>query len=198
MEKNENNKGLHIIGNILYYLLVILIVAILLVVLLQRVSNNNIAIGGIRVFNIVSESMVPKYVIGDVLVAKSIQPSEIKVGDDVSYLGAVDSFKGKIVTHQVIQIEQQDGVYKFHTKGIANPEEDPLVSQEQIYGKIVYKTKVLSLISKVINNIYGFYFLVFVPITILIVIKIREIYISIKEKQEDDDEEEENDKDRKE
>lgn len=185
----KDNNALHIIGNILYYILVILIVAILLVVMLQRFSNNNIAIGGIRVFNIVSESMVPKYVIGDVLVAKSIAPSEIKVGDDISYIGKVDSFNGKIVTHQVIAVEQKNGEYVFHTKGIANDTEDPVVSQSQVYGKIVYHTKILSLISKIINNIYGFYFLVFVPITILILIKIRETYLSIKEKKEDNDEE---------
>ena len=84
VNKLKNNKALKIIGSILYYMLVLLIIAVLAVVLLQRVSKNTITIGGIRIFNIVSESMVPKYEIGDVLIAKSIDPSKLKVGDDVA------------------------------------------------------------------------------------------------------------------
>lgn len=196
MEKLKNNKVLHVIGSILYYLLVILILAILIVVLLQRVSNNAMSIGGIRIFNIVSESMVPKYVIGDVLVAKSVDANELQVGDDIAYRGEVGSFNGKIITHEIIAIDKDGDTLKFHTKGINNDEEDPAtVESNQIYGKIVYHTKLLSLISKIISNLYGFYFLIFVPITILIIIKIRDIYLSVRDKK--DNKEEENDENKK-
>lgn len=192
VNKLKNNKALKIIGSILYYMLVLLIIAVLAVVLLQRVSKNTITIGGIRIFNIVSESMVPKYEIGDVLIAKSIDPSKLKVGDDVAYQGEVGSFEGKVVTHQIIAIEEENGELKFHTKGIANEEEDPVISGSQIYGKIIYHIKSLSVISKIINNIYGFYFLIFVPLTILILIKIKDIVVSIKERREEEEEDEEN------
>lgn len=85
--KISENKTLRIIGNILYYVLVVLVLLILAVVILQRVTNNNASIGGIRIFNIVTESMVPEYKVGDILVSKSIEPSEIEVGDDLVYLG---------------------------------------------------------------------------------------------------------------
>ena len=190
--KLSENKALKIVTSILYYILVILVLAILLVVILQRVSSNALSVGGIRIFNIISQSMVPKYDIGDILIAKVIDPSEIKIGDDVAYLGDTDSFKDKIVTHQVIQIEEENGEYLFHTKGIANEVEDPApVKPSQIYGKIIYKTRVLSTISKVMNNIYGFYFLIFVPMTILIMIRIRDIVLSIRESREEDKKEKE-------
>lgn len=191
LKKLMENKALKIIGNILYYLLVVIIVLILAVVLLQRITNNNVSIAGIRIFNIVTESMVPKYQVGDILVSKSIEPSKIKVGDDLVYLGAVDSFQGKIVTHQVIDIEEENGQYKFHTKGIANPEEDPVVSESQVYGIIIYKTYILSFISKIINNLYGFYFLIFVPLVILIIVKIIKIYREYKDNKEETEEEQE-------
>ncbi len=185
-------KVLKIIGNILYYMLVVLIILILAVVILQRVTNNNVTIAGIRIFNIVTESMVPKYQVGDILIAKSVDPSSIKEGDDLVYLGTEDSFEGKIVTHQVIQIEEENGEYKFHTKGIANEVEDPVVSQDQVYGIIIYKTYILSFISKTINNLYGFYFLIFVPLTVLIIINIIKIINEHKAAKEEDKEEEEN------
>lgn len=185
MEESKKNNVLETIINIVYYCLVVLIMAVLIVVILQRVSNNNLAIGGIRIFNVVTESMVPKYEVGDVLIAKTIDVNELQVGDDVAYRGEVGTFNGKIVTHQIIEKKIEDGQLKFITKGIANEESDPEISADQVYGKIIYKVKSLTLISKIINNLFGFYFIIFVPITILIMIKIRDIYLDIKERREE-------------
>ena len=189
LEKIRENKILRGIYNFVYTLLVILVLAILIVVILQRVSNNSITIAGIRMFNIVTESMIPKYEVGDILISKSIEPENIKEGDDIVYIGKGGSFEGKIVTHQVIGIENENGEYKFHTKGIANQIEDPLVSQEQVYGKIIYKIHSLSFISKIINNLYAFYFVIFVPIVLLIFWEIVKIASRPKEDKEDDEEE---------
>lgn len=191
-KKIGDNKALKIIGNILYYMLVVLVLLILLVVLLQRVTHNSASIGGIRIFNIVTESMVPEYKVGDILISKSIDPSKIEIGDDVVYMGEVGSFQGKIITHRVIDIEKDGDNYKFHTKGIANEYEDPaVVSEDQIYGTIIYKTHILSFISKIINNLYGFYFLIFMPLAVLIIVKIVKIHRE-KYEENDDDEDEKN------
>ena len=190
-EKIRENKALKIIGKVLYYILFVLVIILLLIVVVQRVTKNNISIGGIRIFNIVTESMVPKYEVGDILVAKSVDPSQIKVGDDVVYLGNKDTFVGKVVTHQVIAINEENGKYTFHTKGIANDIEDPEVSEDQIYGVIVYKTHILSFSAKISNNLQLFFFLIFIPAALLIVIKIFNI---IREKDDDEEEDKPEDK----
>lgn len=168
LKKITENTVLKLINNIVYVILFLIVASVLFVVILQRASNNDIALGGIRIFNIVSESMVPKYNIGDVLVVKSIEPQNIKVGDDIAYIGQESTFNQKIVTHQVIKIDYENGEYIFHTKGIANILEDPLVHQNQVFGKVVYKIWILSLISKILSNVYVVFFGIFVPIVILI------------------------------
>ncbi len=182
LKEIQDNKILTITIKILYALLYLIVAGVLLVVVIQRFSNNAISIGGIRLFNIVSESMVPKYEICDVLLAKQVDPSEIEVGDDLVYIGEEDSYAGKIITHQVISIDYEDGEYKFHTKGIANTLEDPIVSEDQVYGKVIYKIQTLSILSKIINNIYLFYFLIFVPIVIILFVDIRKGILNLKEK----------------
>lgn len=162
------NPVLKLINNIVYVILFLIVASVLFVVILQRASNNAIALGGVRVFNIISESMIPKYNIGDVLVVKSIEPQNIKVGDDIAYIGQESTFNQKIVTHQVIKIDYENGEYIFHTKGIANILEDPLVHQNQVFGKVVYKIWILSFISKILSNVYVVFFGIFVPIVILI------------------------------
>lgn len=183
LNKIKENKTVKTVGTVLYIILVIFVLMMLVVTLVQRISNNNISVGGIRIFNIVTGSMVPKYKVGDILISKTIEPSKIQIGDDLVYKGTKNSYKGKIITHQVIKIQEKEGKYEFTTKGLANEEEDPIVEEEQIYGIIVYKTVLLSFIGKIINNLYLFYFLIFIPIAILIVIKI--IALRKEEKQED-------------
>lgn len=187
-QKIKKNNPLKIIGKILYILLFVIVILMLIVVILQRVTDNSVTIGGFRIFTVATGSMVPQYEVGDVLISKEIDPSEIKVGDDIVYKGKEGSFNGKVVTHRVISIEEQNGEYHIITQGIANEQADPEITDEQVYGKIIYKVKTLSFISKLVSNIYIFYFFIFIPIAILIVKQIRQIVIS---NEEDDDDEEE-------
>lgn len=174
LAKIYNNKILKTIFKTIKVIATVFIVALAAVILVQRVSNNKLSIGGIQIFTVVSESMVPKYNVFDMLIAKKVEAKDLKVGDDLVYIGKVGSFKDKIVTHEIINIGSKNGKYEFVTKGIANDIEDPLVSEDQIYGKVIYKTKFLSWCSKLINSLYGFYFIIFVPMVILIFVEVLE------------------------
>ena len=165
----KNKKIFNIIKKILTVLVVIFVLLFLLVVCLQKFSDNKISFLNFRLFTVVSGSMVPRYNIGDVLVAKEVDPAKIKVGDDISYLGETGSFKGKIVTHEVVDIEQdEDGKYIFHTKGLANIVEDPIVYEHQLYGVIIHKMIILSLIYKIVATPIGLFALVIIPVLYII------------------------------
>lgn len=147
----------------------VFVVMFLLVVCLQRFSNNQITFLGYRMFSVASSSMAPDYQVGDVLIVKITEPEDIKVGDSVTYYGKVGSFANKVITHQVIKIEKNvDGKRVFHTKGISNLVEDPLVYEEQIYGVVQFKAETLSFIYKVVNTKYGMFILVILPIFYII------------------------------
>lgn len=165
-------KVLKIIWKIIKTILVIALLLIFAVIAIQRLSNNKVTVGGYGIYTIVSESMVPEYNLQDMLFAKKTDPADIKVGDDVVYLGEKDDFKDKIVTHRVIKKRYDGNQYSFTTKGIANPIEDPEITGDQIYGKVVLKSTVLSTISKIINTTYGFYIVIFVPFVIIITLEI--------------------------
>lgn len=185
---------LKIVGKVIYGFLYVIVLITLLVILVQRISNNNISIAGIRFFSVASSSMFPEYEVGDIIIAKEVEPQEIKVGENVVYNGKKGEFKDKIITHEVVKIEEENGEYIFTTKGIANDESDPTISEDQVLGKIVYKSVVLSFLNKIVNNIYTFYFLIFVPITIIIAKNIIQISIENKSKEDDIDYKEETQK----
>lgn len=179
---------------ILKGIIVVLILLFVAIVVLQKVTNNEKTIGGIRIFTIVTESMVPEYMVGDVILVTEKDKSDIQVGEDVTYLGKVDTFAGKVVTHRVIGIENAEGGgLNFHTQGIANPEEDPIVGQDQIYGVVKSKLKIMSWLNGIINNSFGMFFLIFIPIAIIFFSEIKAFREDKKEIEEEfDDEDEEN------
>lgn len=157
-------KTLNIIKNILTIILVI----ILVLVIIQRVTNNKFKLFGIGMYTIVSESMLPEYEIGDMFIATEIDKKDIKVGDDLVYIGEVGDFKDKVVTHRVVRIDN-----KIHTKGINNPGEDPAIEYKQVYGKVALRLTLLSMFSKLMNNSVIFYLVIFIPFTILIFLDIK-------------------------
>ena len=162
-------KVLSIIKTILNVVVTVFVVLFLLVVCLQRFSNNEIALFNYRMFTVATGSMVPKYEVGDVLISKEVAPEDIKIGDTISYLGSSGSFDGKVVTHEVVDIEKDvDGNLVFHTKGIANIIEDPVVYEDQIYGVVVHKAVLLSFIYGVVSSKYGLFIFVVIPILYIV------------------------------
>ena len=158
-----------IIKTIFNIAITVFVLLFLLIVCLQRFSNNEITFLGYRMFSVASSSMAPDYNIGDVLNVKKTEPHQIKVGDSISYYGKVGSFAGKVITHQVIKIDKDvDKNLVFHTKGISNLVEDPLVYADQIYGVVVHRSEVLSFIYRTVNTKYGMFIFIVIPIFYII------------------------------
>ena len=181
--------------NIIKFVIWILVIALLAIILTQRISNNTKAVAGFRIFTVVTESMKPVYNVGDAILVEQMDIENLHVGDDITYIGTVDSFKDRIVTHRIISIEKSDnpekGKYVIQTQGIANKEPDPKINETQIYGKVRYKIKIISKLNGVIGNLYSMYFVIIVPMALMIFF---DFIIQRKDDDEDDFDKEHNKK----
>lgn len=180
MKKLLKNKTFQIIYTIIKIFVVAMLSIYLLFVIVQRFTNNS-SILGYRVFTIATGSMEPVYNINDVILVKDTDPSTLKKGDDIAYLGNRDAVKGLIVTHRIIRIETfSDGKVHYTLKGVNNKYEDPSITEDQILGKVVGKLPVVNFINHVVKNIYGFFFLVFCPLVLVIFLEIADTIIDMK------------------
>ena len=167
-KKLDISKIFKVLWNIFSKIITILILFVSIIIVVQKVTNNKESFFGYRIFRVQTGSMIPKYNIGDVILVKEKDIDKIKVGDDVTYKGESGSVKGLLVTHRVIDIEEVEGKKAFHTKGIANNLEDPIVYENQINGVVQTKLYILSLICLLLNNKYVFYFCGVLPLTIYV------------------------------
>lgn len=170
------NKKIKTILKTFKIILTVIVVIILGAVIIQRVSNNKINFLGYGIYTIISDSMKPEYEIGDMFLAKEVSKDDIKIGDDLVYIGEKDTYKDKVITHRVTRIDGQ-----IHTQGLNNSMEDPAIEYDQVYGRVVTKLFLLSIFSKLMNNSVLFYIIIFVPFTILVFFDLKGIS---KEKEE--------------
>ena len=144
-KNSKMKKVLKIVFKILYQILVILCLIVAAVIVLQKVTDSNRSIAGYRVFRVITGSMEPEYGVGEVVISKEVDPRNIKVGDDIVYLGTYGEYSGKIIMHSVVAIdEDENGNLNFHAKGLhSSSVEDPQIKESQIYGVVKFKSIIL-------------------------------------------------------
>lgn len=182
-------KILSTVVSIIEWIICIILVVLVLLTAFQKFSNQG-NFFGYRIYTIASGSMIPTYNIGDTLLIKEMPASEINVGDAVTYQGEASGVDGMIITHQVMEVNvDENGKYYFHTKGIANNIEDPIVYEDQVLGKVVYKFFTLSILGRITTNMLLLFLFVILPIGFLVAVEIVKVVFK---KEDEEDEEIEN------
>lgn len=162
-----------IVGQIIQIILSIVVIIMVVFAVVQKTTDNRGSVLGIKIFTVITGSMIPVYEIGDIIVVKDVSIENIKVGDDIVYKGEKSSYKGKTITHRVISIDKDEtGNYKIITKGVANKAQDPEINQNQVLGKVIFDIPIFSYILKIITNIYVW---ILIPVIILIHINIKRL-----------------------
>lgn len=182
-----------IIFKIIKGLLTVFLLVVLSIVVLQKISKNTITLGNIYIFQVVSESMLPEYYVGDIIVVRKTDVNDLKIGDDITYLGSASSVNGLTITHRIVDIEDKDGKKFFITKGVSNYIEDPIITGDNIYGKVIYHTVLFSFVGRLMTNIYIYYFL-FISVGVAFSYELISSFF-IRDKEEDNNDNESDDKD---
>ena len=185
--KISENKALNIILGIIKFIIYAFLILLLVTILVQKISQNKKTIGGFMVFTVASESMVPEYKVGNILFTKKVPEEDLKVGDNITYLGMEGRMANLVITHKIVKIEKENGVTKFTTRGLQNIIPDPPIVYSQIYGKVVYRTIFLSLIAKLMNNQLSYY-LLFIIVGVIISIDIVSAMFDSDDEEEEEDE----------
>lgn len=106
--------------------------------------EQDISILGFRHYVVATNSMEPKYNIGDLIIIKQIPINKIKVGDVINYISENQT---DTITHRVVQITEIDGQKYYKTKGDSNNSEDSeLINQSRIRGILLFKVSKVGII----------------------------------------------------
>lgn len=182
-------KVLGKIGGILMVVGIVLEVIFIAFILVMRLSNETPTIFGYNIFVISSPSMTPELKVGDVIVSRHYKGGELEEGDVVTYLGKEGEVRGLLITHKIISISGEGDERTIITQGVANNVADAPITPSDIQAVFVYRTVLIGPIYKVITNIWGFIFLIVLPIAAVIVSEIVSLVKAWKHSKEEQDDE---------
>ena len=172
MKKLFDNKVFRIVIGIVRTFVIMVMVFYVGFVILQRLSGNR-SIMSYRFFTVATGSMKGVYNINDVIAVKDCDTNNLKVGDDVAYLGSRSGLEGKIIVHRIIRMEDSsDGGRLFTTKGVNSSVEDPVIHDNQVLGVVVGKIPVITEINHIVRSQLGFFSLIFCPLVFIVVLEI--------------------------
>ena len=121
---------------------------------------------GFKCYTVISGSMQPRYMVGDLIYVKEVDVNTIKVGDDITFVLNEDLV---VATHMVVRIDAEN--QRFYTKGIANEIEDSEpVHFKNVIGVPKFSIPKLGYVSDFIQNPPGMYITIVAGVLLLVAV----------------------------
>ena len=157
-------KG-NLIGTIIIIIfLPILIINIILIVRSHINPNEAPNVFGYKPFIVLSGSMEPTIMTGDIAIIKSCDRDELKVGDIIAFRNGTS-----VITHRIVEISEKDGEKVFITKGDNNNTEDRYpVSLSRVEGIYVSRIPKLGNFAMLLQTTAGAIIFISIPFILFI------------------------------
>lgn len=164
-----SHKVLTAIGVILCIILIpILIINVTLIVKSYTNTEEVPTVGGYAPLIVLTGSMEPDIMSGDLIIVKQIDGKDVNVHDVIAFFDP-DGNGTSILTHRVEEIYEENGTLYFRTKGIANNTQDRLpVSADKLVGIYVTRIGGAGNVAMFMQTTAGLIICVVVPLVLLI------------------------------
>ena len=125
---------------------------------------------GYTALRITTGSMAPTYGIDTMVIVKDTKASEIQEGDVISFYSTDPSLDGAVNTHRVVEVHEENGARTFVTKGDKNNVVDAYdVEEKYLIGKVVYASKLLGKLSRLVSNPIVFLPVILIPLAVILI-----------------------------
>lgn len=121
---------------------------------------------GFQCYNIISPSMEPEYMVGDLIYVKEVDPATIKEGEVITFVANEELAVG---THRVVRVDSEN--QRFYTKGDANEIEDAEpVHFNNVIGVPKFSIPKLGYVSDFVQNPPGMYITIAVGVILILAV----------------------------
>jgi len=162
-------KKLLLSGKIFFGLILVLVIVVSVFPLLPPFKNYY------HSRTVLPGSMEPKIPKGSVVINQWLDQKKLKIGDVITYQHPSDK-KIIYITHRIVKIDKTGLLWRFETKGDANPASDfGLVTQAGTEGKVILIIPLIGYLIEFFKTPVGFILLVALPLLIFIVRQARDV-----------------------
>lgn len=156
--------------------LAVVVIVVAFLVLLRTVftpAGQIPTFGGYGVMRTLTGSMEPEIPVHSLIVVKEVDPSDLAVGDVITFHSTDGALEGSLNTHRITGVSDQGGSLAFRTKGDANAAEDAdLVPAANVVGRVVFVSAGLGVVVSLLTNPLVFFPFIVVPLIVLAVVEV--------------------------
>ena len=158
-----------VFGKIFFGLILVLVIVVSVFPLLPPFKNYY------HSRTVLTGSMEPKIPKGSVVINQWADQKNLEVGDVITYQHPADK-KIVYITHRIVKIDKTGLLWRFETKGDANPASDfGLVTQAGTEGKVILTIPFIGYLIEFFKTPIGFILLIALPLLIFIVRQTRDV-----------------------
>jgi signal peptidase len=184
-ESSSGYRVLMVVRQIfVYFLSVAIVIGALLFAANQSPTKS---LFGYRYYTVLTDSMKPAFVTGDMVIVKLAKAEQINVGDAITFNPSSDS--EAYLTHRVTEKlpnYEGSGVTCFRTKGDANNTEDSfLIDENRVIGTVSLAIPKLGLVVRFLQM--RWYFVVPLIVLIFVFFKLMSTYLGGSDEEEPQD-----------
>lgn len=170
MAKINKKKTLSVISFVLSVAIFALAITVFVTSVASRAKNGRAEFFGYSFAVVVTDSMSPEIKVGDLIIVKSCNITEMAEGQNAVFIGLSGTYKDKSIVHRVIGIhdviDETSGEITgicLETKGINNSlTDDDYVYADNFIGKEIYHSTALGKIVTFFRNPINWIFLIVV------------------------------------
>lgn len=174
---NRFKQIMKFIANAISWTVLVILVLIAAFLLYYYIANKIYSSKGekyepaVGLYTIVSPSMTPNLNVYDVIIDVKVKnPTDIKVGDVITFVSNSSISKGLTITHRVVAIVETANGLEFKTQGDNNLTPDSTtVPFDNILGKVLFHIPQLGRVQHFLSSSYGWLLIVVIPALLIII-----------------------------
>ncbi len=176
MSISKSNNPIFIGLKILKMFVILTFVAVIMMLLFSMLyvkDHQERSLLNHRFFIVLSDSMAPKFNAGDLIITKIVDTETLVEGDIITFY-SMDPLKyQEIITHQIVEITEDDQQKLYITKGLNNTQNDLYpVLENNVIGKYQSDIPKLGLLMNYMRQDSGYILFILVPCVILVVLEL--------------------------
>lgn len=152
---------------------VILLAALFAFTTLATQDSSRVAsLAGFTPLTVQSDSMVPFFETGDLIIIRSCDPDTLAVGDVITFHTIIQN-QYALNTHRIAQIDESYGVRSYTTKGDNNAVSDThVISGGDIVGKYVCRIPGMGKVLDFLSGSIGFLLVIVLPMLLFFIYQV--------------------------